>query len=214
MNIKLIFYRIILLHVSMILASCASLAEPNILIGSKTCSPPCWMGIQPGLTKIDHAIEILNGYEKEGKGELIILDSGILNWRSTKDDNLYIYKTDVGLVSKMELDLRSNSVYIEDLIVLFGEPSNLDIGKGRDGYFFVTIFYPEKGLAFVISGDEFDVNKTNIGFVVQPKMIVIKGVFFQPSDVTPMVHLLYGVNAVPEALSNIQEWKGYGVYNK
>ena len=215
MQTKTSLYRNMFFIVFMILlVGCASVTNADMLAGSETCNAPCWMDIQPGLTKTDDAIEILKEHENKGEGDLAVLDSGIVRWQSADDYNLYIYETSNGIVSKMELDVRPRSIHLEEVIALFGAPLNLDIGKVRDGFFWITIFYPEKGLAFVVGGNKFDVTQKNIGFVIQPDMTVAKCVFFQPTDISSMVHLLYGANAVPEALSDIQDWIGYGVYHE
>src|SRR6266498_757132 len=210
MQTKPSMYRNMFLMISMILlVSCTSVTTADILAGSETCSPPCWMDIQPGLTKTDDMVEILKEHENKGEGNLALLDSGIVRWQSADDYNLYIYESSDGIVSKMELGQRQRSIHLEDVIALFGAPSNLDIGKIRDGFFWATIFYPEEGLAFIAGGDKFDVHQANIGFVIQPNMNVAKSIFFQPTEISSIVPLLYGDNAVPAALSDIQDWNGY-----
>lgn len=216
MNIKVTFFRktdFVLFFLLLLLVSCAPVTDMDILSGTENCRPPCWMNIQPGITKVDDAIRILLEDEKRGEGDLTLLDSGIARWRSD-NHNIYIYKSDNGLVSKIELDLRPSQIHLDDIITLFGEPSNVDVGKIRDGFFFATIAYPEKGLAFVGSGDDFAINGAEIDFFIQPEMLVVRSVLFQPSDIATMVNLLYGINTNSEVLLNIQDWSGYGKYRE
>ena len=194
--------------------SCTSMPNADILSGSDTCKPPCWMDIQPGTTKTDDVIEILREHEINGEGKLTLLNSGIVRWQTTDGYNSYIYAVDNELVTKTEIDLRSTSIHLDDVIAIFGTPSKLDIGKISDGYFFATIFYPEKGLAFVVGGNKFDLGSTTLSFTIQSDMVAVKGLFFQPLDIPAIVNLLYGTNAVSEALSDIQDWTGYGVYRE
>jgi hypothetical protein len=172
------------------------------------------MDIQPGLTKTDNAIALLKEHENRSEGTLTILDSGIIRWQSADDYNSYIYESSSNIVSKIELDVRPRSIRLDDVIATFGDPSSLDIGKVRDGFFGVTTFYPEKGLAFVATGDEFDGNQPNMGFVIQPNMNIAICIFFQAGEISSIVPLFYGKDAISEALSDIQDWMGYGVYRE
>ena len=211
-NMRLLFNMIAL--VTVLLVSCSSETDAEILMGTETCKAPCWMDIQPGVTESADAVQILEEHKIDGEGQLTLLESGIARWQSASGKNVYVYMDSNELVSKIELDLRPSSIHLDGIIALFGEPTNLDIGKIRDGYFFVTIAYPEAGLAFVGSGNEIDVSNTKMGFVIKPDMIVVNAVFFPPSDIAKMVNLLYGEEAVSEALSDIQVWKGYDVYRE
>jgi hypothetical protein len=197
-----------------VLAGCTPTADLDNLVGSETCRPPCWVEIDPEKTTVDGAINLLEERERRGEGELSLLESGIVRWRSTSERNVYLYSNKDGLISRIELDLRSGSIRLDDIVTLFGEPSNLDIGKIRDGYFVATLFYPKKGLAFVGSGNKFDVSDANTGFVIRADMVIVKGVYFRPSGIVEMVHLLYGEEAVSDALSDIQDWTGYGIYRE
>ena len=96
-----------------LLVGCTSVTDADILAGTKTCRPPCWLDIQPGVTRIDEAIEVLKEYEKRGEGDLTILDNGIVILRPPNDKNSYMYKEDNGLVTKIELDFRPSSIYLD-----------------------------------------------------------------------------------------------------
>ena len=50
--------------------------------------------------------------------------------------------------------------------------------------------------------------------MIQPDVVIVKGIFIEPSDITVMVDKLYGENVVPKALVDMQEWKGYGDYHE
>lgn len=215
MKFKIDLFRILLLLVITALpVGCASSSKSNILIGADDCKPPCWIKIHPGITKKEDMIARLTELEERKDGKLTLLENGIAWWQSANGNNSYFYSPDGDLVTKIEVDLRSTSIYLDDVTVIFGAPSKLDIGKISDGYFFATIFYPERGLAFVVGGNKFDGSSATKNFPIDPDMVVVKGVFFQPLDVESMVNLLYGVDAIPQALSDIQDWTGYGVYRE
>lgn len=209
------FFRYILLLFSLlILASCTSPNRTNILIGTDDCKPPCWIEINPGITTKEEMVKLLSDREKSKDGRLKQLESDITWWQSITGHDSYFYSSDNGVISKIEIDLRQTEIYLEDVIGIVGTPSKLDIGKISDGYFFATIFYPESGLAFVVGGNSFDASSEAKKFPIGSDMLVVKGLFFQPSEVVSMVNLLYGENAVPQALSDIQVWNGYGIYSE
>jgi hypothetical protein len=173
------------------------------------------MDIQPGVTAGNEMIKLLKQHEVKGEGILTLLDTGITVWRTVGGRNIVIYKNDNEVVSRIRFDLRPISIHLDDVIELIGEPSNLNIGLISNGYFFPVLFYPEKGLAVLGSSNDIDnITGTNIGFAIQPDLGVMVIEFVQISDVTTMVNLLYGGEAVPEALSDIQDWMGYGIYRK
>lgn len=205
-------YAIHYLVMTIILISCSHSNKADILVGTEKCKPPCWIDINPGVTKREEMISILTEREQKGGGSFTLLDSGIARWQSTDGYNSYIYVFDNGLISNTEVDLRSTSINLDDVITIFGEPSKLDIGKISGGYFFATIFYPERGLAFVLGGNKFEISAGTKNFPIDSGMVVVKGVFFQPLDIESMVNLLYGAEVIPQALSDIQDWNGYGTY--
>jgi hypothetical protein len=184
------------------LSSCTK--KPNAdLIGNGTCSPPCWMNIRPGATKVNDAIEILKNLEKEGQGHFTLLDSGIIEWRSTIGKNTSIY-SDGSIVTKIELDLRTSSTDIKDIISIFGSPYYFQFEHRRaGGYYYVDLFYPNKGLVFLSGGNTSD-------FVIEPNMVIIFANYLEPSDITTMVKVYYPKNTIPDILKTIQKWKGYG----
>jgi hypothetical protein len=176
----------------------------SALVGNEKCSPPCWIGIQPGKTTKVDAVKLLKGIEANGGGRLTILDTGIIKWLDNSKKNYYLY-TDGDLIVKVEIDFRSDSMDLDEVISLFGEPASLHLGKLRDGGYFVSVFYPEKGLVFVAGGDK-------SLYEIYPSMPIALVYFLQPSDISTIVPSLFGKDIVSETLANIQEWNGYGTY--
>ncbi|MBK6794080.1 MAG: hypothetical protein IPG80_16455 [Anaerolineales bacterium] len=216
MKIKTVILRILLIPLPLILVltGCKD-SKGTVLVGTRDCEPPCWLDIMPGVTKSGDMIEILKKKEQAKEGFLTLLDGGIIRWQSLDGYNSYVYASENEVVTRIEVDLRSNSIKLDDLITIFGEPLILDIGKVEDGYFRSTVFYPNKGLAFVISGDEIDITTSDLKFLFNPDMAVLKGIFFSPmEDIFAMINLLYSSNAKPSVLLNIQNWTGYGIYYK
>jgi hypothetical protein len=173
------------------------------------------MDIHPGVTKSNEMINSLRDHEEKGEGDLTIIDSGVTVWRTASGRNFVIYKDNNDIVSRVSVDLRPISIHLVDITKLFGEPSNLKIDLIDNGYFLAALFYPEEGLVVKGMGKAMDVTSANnIGYDIQPNIGIVGIEFIQISDLTNMVNLLYGGEAIPEALSDIQDWKGYGVYHE
>ena len=196
----------------LILSGCNKHPDSD-LIGSKTCSPPCWMNIRPGATKTNDAISNLTTLESQGKGHLEIAQDGSINWYPSSSSNKidYLYSRS-DLIIEIKLDMRPSSTSLEEVISMFGDPSSFKFDRLAGGYFFVDLFYPDKGLAFTASGNKGGTQNGVTDFVVEPEVIVSFAYFMHPSDITGMVNSLYGANKAPEILFRVQEWKGYGTY--
>ena len=192
------FGTIITLVFTLFLFGCSHKVDER-LIGSEECNPPCVLGIQPGVTETTKTVQLLEDLETNSVGKLTILDSGIIRWRAS-NTNYYFYP-DGNLIK--EISLSPEATTLQDIITLFGEPAYLHLGKIRDGGFFVSVFYPEKGLCFVVGGDK-------AGFLIEPDMPVVKADFIEPTNIATMVKSLYGKEAVEDALAEIQSWHGYG----
>ncbi len=174
------------------------------LVGSSSCSPPCWMGIQPGMTNRTDALHLLEQMEIEKKGSLIILDTGTIKWLNDTPKRYYLYSEN-DTINKIKIDFRPVSTNLEVVISHFGDPNNLKLGKiSGDGYF-VSIYYPNKGLVIVVGG-----NKSL--YEVYPKMKVVFIYYLQPGNVSKLEESLNGEDAAIENVLNLKIWEGYGVY--
>lgn len=196
------FLMLFIIFLQLFVSGCSK--TDSDLVGNEKCSPPCWMGIQPGKTTKDDAVKLLKEIEADGGGRLTILDTGIIKWLNNSKKNYYLY-TDSDLIVKVEINFRTKSMDLDEVISLFGEPSNLHLGKIRDGGYFISVFYPEKGLVFVAGGDK-------SLYEIYPSMPIALVYFLQPSDIVTIVPSLFGKDIVSETLANIQEWNGYGTY--
>ena len=201
MRVKIVSSLIVIAILSTILFLVLSNKIDQSLVGNDICSPPCVAGIQPGLTSTTDALQILKNLKTSDESNPTVLESGII--RSKVEGTYYYFYSKDSLIT--QIDTRPKSTNLKEVINLFGEPSYLNKGKIRDGYYFVSLFYPEKGLVFVIGG-----NKEL--YTIEPNMSVAKAIFLEPSDITTIINSLYGKEIIEETLANIQEWKGYGNY--
>ena len=171
------------------------------LIGTDICSPPCVAGIRPGITSTTDTLQILKNLKTSDESNPTVLESGVI--RSKVGNAYYYFKSKDGLI--VQIDTRPKSTNLKEVINLYGQPSYLRKGKIRDGFYFVSVYYPSKGLVFVIGS-----NKEL--YTVEPNMSVEKAIFLEPSDITTMTMFLYGEKFTEEVLANIQTWNGYGNY--
>ena len=134
--------------------------------------------------------------------------------QSKEEKNFYFRTNGDEIVSLIDLDFRLSSISLQEIIEKFGEPSNIRIEKIRDGFFIISIYYPKSGLLFVGSGDDMEITEDKLGLVLEPNIIIIKGIFYPPSNLEEMINYIYGQDNYSKVFPEIQEWKGYGIYQK
>jgi hypothetical protein len=178
------------------LVSCTTTID-NDLMGHEGCAPPCWMGIKPGVTTKSTGIQLLEELEAKGEGKLAILPTS-LEWQ--KNNRLYYLFFDEDIITVIKVRIRATTV--DEIISLFGEPSQFLVGDIIHGSYTLTLLYPDKGIAVISGGSD--------GFRIDPNMHVGYAYFMQPTDLKSMLGLLYGNKFAETALSAAQNWKGYG----
>jgi hypothetical protein len=187
------------------LSSCADMAD-SYLVGTEACAPPCYLGIEPGETSADEAVRILDALAADGKGRLSVFESGVIEWQV--DAANYFLFPDEGRIERIVLDLRPRSLAVRTtslrkVIALFGEPAYWSSSSSEDSNIVITVYYPEKGLAFIVNGD-------GQGSSIEPGARVALAIFLPPSDAASMAASFFSGDAGGSALSNFRIWRGYG----
>ncbi len=184
------------------------------LVGSQDCSPPCWRGIRPGISRSDDAVSMLTKLQQRGEGRLTLPDSDHIYWHSSSGRE-YSLLTKNDLVSGIELDLRTSStIALEEIVAVYGEPTRLEINGIRDsGYFYATLFLPNRGLVFVASSSKSVIRDGVTGFIIDRNDPVVLAYFAPPADLPTVVNNLFGKGAAA-VLAQALEWKGYGIYER
>jgi len=81
-------FRRVGLCISLLLMSCQPLSENAQALKkslfAEGCTAPCWIGIQPGVTNVEDAKEILNKHY----GQDVVLDRGPFEWSGGRKNNL------------------------------------------------------------------------------------------------------------------------------
>lgn len=199
----------------LLIVACKPKTTDEILSGTDSCKPPCWLSIQPGKTELSEVTRILLAFEKSGEGTYTLLNTGTIRWRSSNEINVYFKNNGDDFVSVIDLDFRPSSIKLDDVINIFGEPTFVSLGNLIDGYYTISIYYPDKGLAFGGADSDVDTSKDKIGYIIQPETIIMNANFFQPTDNENMVNVIYGPDIKDPAIDiQIQPWIGYGIYQK
>jgi hypothetical protein len=115
---------------------------------------------------------------------------------------------DEGRIERIVLDLRPRSLAVRTtslrkVIALFGEPAYWSSSSSEDSNIVITVYYPEKGLAFIVNGG-------GQGSSIEPGARVALAIFLPPSDAALMAASFFSGDAGGSALSNFRIWRGYG----
>lgn len=176
-----------------------------ILIGDEDCYPPCWMGIVPGTTTVDQAIEILTDMEISLGGNYAILLKDIV-WRdsSGKNHSLHFFNDTI-----VWINLRVNDTHLGGIINHIGEPEGFWV-EYDDGGYGLEIYFPLNGIIVLAQGPGKGGNNPSDDIYPAMKVSRIRFVA-QASDLPSMItsyHASYGEPVLPVPI--IHDWQGYG----
>jgi hypothetical protein len=158
-----ILIHIFLLAMILVTSSCSPTKieeDPLTILEMKTCEPPCWQGITPGITTIAEANNLVPHIKFTSSGQDIIVPDDILTdeiygpivrFREPEVE-AYIYADEEGIVDYIMFKFPGrNHLHLGDCIDLYGEPQfiGLSIIKGAE---FVQndflVVYPNIGINF------------------------------------------------------------------
>jgi hypothetical protein len=158
-----ILIHIFLLAMILVTSSCSPTKieeDPLTILEMKTCEPPCWQGITPGITTIAEANNLVPHIKFTSSGQDIIVPDDILTdeiygpivrFREPEVE-AYIYADEQGIVDYLMFKFPGrNHLHLGDCIDLYGEPLfiGLSIIKGAE---FVQndflVVYPNIGINF------------------------------------------------------------------
>jgi hypothetical protein len=158
-----ILIHIFLLAMILVTSSCSPTKieeDPLTILEMKTCEPPCWQGITPGITTIAEANNLVPHIKFTSSGQDIIVPDDILTdeiygpivrFREPEVE-AYIYADEQGIVDYLMFKFPGrNHLHLGDCIDLYGEPQfiGLSIIKGAE---FVQndflVVYPNIGINF------------------------------------------------------------------
>ena len=212
-------YRVLLiLCVFFIAPSCTS--KSSTIFDQSVCNAPCWGGVTPGITNKDDGVGSISEVPYITRGSLDILDTengeGLIVWQfnlSVPEKNGIAYFEN-GEIYLINLELK-RKIPVSRFIEEFGVP-NVIIPYScwaETKWEHIVLLYTDIGLAltsfdpWIRPGRSFTEIKHNFKveevFYYEPSSFFDPGVFFRVSDAP-----------LPEEIQeNLQEWRGYGMYN-
>jgi len=201
----------------LLLLACAPTNLDSDLFSGKPCKAPCWQNLTPGQSTEDDVNQFINGPnglnwpETDSK----VYDTGckeFLAWNLNERVALNIQEGKLMFIETSDLYLTN----LQELVDHLGPPEYFEavLATGADGStYFVEVYYPSQGLAFIATPDQNDVG------YVKPTMSVSKSQYFAPG--TMFTYLIARSScfvsqseAMDEAQREIakvvQPWSGFG----
>ncbi|MCJ7696539.1 MAG: hypothetical protein MUO40_14100, partial [Anaerolineaceae bacterium] len=159
-----ILIHLCLLTLILVTSSCTlrqTAKDPLTILTMKTCEPPCWQGIIPGITTLDDAKFLIQNIIYFPKRPDILTPSKIYKDGVIRAEvsflepnvEVNIYADEEGIVDYIIFKFPGrNYLHLGDCIDLYGEPQfiGLSIVKGlRFTYNAIQLSYPDIGISFL-----------------------------------------------------------------
>jgi hypothetical protein len=157
------------------------------------------MNVMPGQTTVDEVLK--NELLKNDDESFEILPKSI-RWQNITGNYYYLHKAD-GVIRSIELPL--NNTHLDDIISTFGNPSHYVVTTLRHGSYVVTLFYPEKGVVFILGGKS--------AFEFSPRMKVVTAFFVEKTDLDGILNIIYGAQYSEVIRLGVKPWPGYGDFS-
>lgn len=145
--IYLCFLALILVTSSCTLRQTAK--DPLTILTMKTCEPPCWQGITPGITTKEEARTLIHNMKfLPDRPDLLIPDFNEIYWVNTgsfdfREPNIWveIRADEQDIVDYIVFNFASNNrPKLGDCTDLLGEPQFIGMSTGRGGAYFRLIY--------------------------------------------------------------------------
>jgi len=209
------------------------------LFDQQDCKSPCWHGLMPGTSTSEDVDDFLSALSQRQWPERSIRnhDTGCRSIRLVDKNRMGmvdLYEVDDGLTFIQSY--HSNRLKLKEIVDFFGSPEYFEavLYIGFDYYVYtIEVYYPRKGLAFVISpnqekdigwmggdvifGDLPDQEKVNGS--VSGNLAVSEIHYFEPGDLSGYFQSKYlcslekadAITRGQHEIDNfIQEWSGFG----
>ena len=175
------------------------------LIGTEECRPPCWEGIRTGETTFLEALNLVRDLEfVSDEGRIKTNDYKSLFWYRG-DGHSAIIRFYENKVIFIRFNFRERIYDLGSMVNNFGEPDGYTVGFD-EGFYAITVFYPNIGLVFVAFQDW--------GDPISQDMPVVRFYFLSPEDSLNFPSIFH--NYLKLSYPNIREkryikWEGYGI---
>lgn len=146
-------FTLFLLALVFFITSCIPSSEQTSSITRNSCSPPCWLGIDPGKTTRDEATKLLasipdvNESSIENTSTVEPNDSVKWSWNSEAADFSGRIFSQGDLSTLITIAPKEKMLQFKDVIYKLGEPERILIfrTKGEQAIISIYILYPTKG---------------------------------------------------------------------
>jgi hypothetical protein len=214
--------RLLTLIVSLLLtvASCTS-RNPKSFFGDGKCNLPCWYGLTPNQTTLSKAPGILKSLPiVNGQSVKTIsianppqIDVG---WDFTGDTTGYGYLYFDANNTLERIKIVPDGLNLGDVVDFWGNPSNVWAVYHRDPgglYYFLTIFYPERGISVETIGHKLSHESSTGNEDVTRDMPVSEINLYDPSKGVEyyFTHRLFVSQATAQSyIKQLLPWTGFG----
>jgi hypothetical protein len=160
------------------------------------CLPPCWIGIEPGITNRTPTIELLEVYY--GPENIRIEDESLLRWGSEQVDNSSSgwIRFDNEIVEQIGVRFLEDRVSVGKIVEELGEPTSVQITIASDGINCAgaSLLYPDLETKILLYPHEQSVGVS------------------KDQSVYELVFSTQGVTVLPPTDTFSNEWEGYREY--
>lgn len=119
------------------------------LVGTASCRPPCWNGINPGETSFGMAVETLEDLKESGVGDYSVFSEDIV-WIGSRGNYHLFHYLDEYIV---RITIYFDNIPLTNIVSYWGDPNAFEINLAPHGPpHELTIYYPEQGMIIFSSG--------------------------------------------------------------
>jgi hypothetical protein len=212
---SLVAYSCILL--SFILSACS--AKTSTILEDKSCAPPCWHNITPGVStkkEVLASLQKLNGVDQNSIQDVEATWGNFspkVYWKFTNksrdiEGNIYFQNDFVTLI---EIRPKRGALNLDNALQKLGEPEQiLAIADSMEGVGWLNtyIFYPDKGVILFEHVRPF-INDDPA--VIEGNHQVMSVFYIDPNKFYDVMVTNQSLKLDPETIQKgIQPWKGYG----
>ena len=219
---------ILLLTLFFGLTACQTQESDRSFLVDRSCSPPCWQNIIPGVTSQEESVGILSNSPLIQHDTLSCYTSQSkegyewCSFRRTSEEG-----SAIGFQNRTVngFQLQSRNLTLDEVVSALGEPEYITNLHGsqtvEEGKCYRFDAYYLRGISLLVSNCEpIDSSITTVSgnsLVVFPSMTVLQLVFIQPADdLQVLMEHKYNVEELSDYymvdLNSAHKWSGYGLY--
>jgi len=190
--------------------------QASVVLTSDKCAPPCWYGIQPGVTHSAQVYNVLdqlhgvNSISEEYNKDDVLASISWFFQRPVEDGSgsVYFDKDQVAVISILTV----NSLRLSDYFEKFGEPEQYwtEVGRGDNReYLDLFLFYPAKGILLEVV---LDIQDEGNQMEIRASNPIFRVTYFDPTRFDDLLKTQLLISKPAGARTgSFQPWSGFGV---